>query len=192
MGLFYDVLSSINNPNLQGNVNTLETLTQTIQQVAGNNGIDAATTQSMMSTVGNYLRSALKDQQGSVGNQQLENLINQASGDNVLGGLLGGLGGLAGGTASTAVLQSLIPASVQQQIVNGIAQKTGLKAEMIQGILPVLIPAVLGLLKMGAPTAGGLPGRNPLLSAFLDGDRDGDVDLGDAFKFASRFLSPVR
>jgi hypothetical protein len=188
MGLIYDILSSINNPELQGNVGSLETITKTVQDVTQQNGIDPTTTQTMLSTVGNYLRSALADQRSTVGNQQLENLIGQATGGNLLGGLMGSLGGLAGGTASTALIQSLIPASVQQQIVNSIAQKTGLKAEMIQGLIPVIIPAVLGLLKMGTPKTSGLPGNNPLLNAFLDSDKDGDVDLGDAFKFASRFI----
>lgn len=93
MGLFYDVLSSINNPDLQGDVGSLETMTKTVQQLASSNGIDASTTQSMMSTVGNVLRSTLKDQRGTVGNQQLENLIGQATGGSMLGGLLGNLGG---------------------------------------------------------------------------------------------------
>ncbi|GFE69505.1 DUF937 domain-containing protein [Chroococcus sp. FPU101] len=184
MTLIYDILSSINNPELQGDVGSLETITKTVQDVTQQNGIDAATTQTMISTVGNYLRSALADQRSTVGNQQLENLIGQATGGNMLGGLMGGLGG----SASTALIQSLIPASVQQQIVTSISQKTGLKTEMIQGLLPVLIPAVLGLLKMGTPKTSGLPGNNSLLNTFLDGDKDGDVDLGDVFKFASRFL----
>lgn len=184
MALIYDILSSINNPELQGDASSLETITKTVQDVTQQNGIDAATTQTMLSTIGNYLRSALQDQRSTVGNQQLENLIGQATGGNMLGGLMGGLGGLAGGTASTALIQSLIPASVQQQIVTSISQKTGLKAEMIQGLLPVLIPAVLGLLKMGTPKSSSLPGNNSLLNSFLDGD----VDLGDAFKFASRFI----
>lgn len=188
MGLFYDILSSINNPELQGDVSSLEAITKTVQDVTQKNGIDSATTQTMLSTIGNYLRSSLLEQRSTGGNQQLENILGQATGGNALGGLLGGLGGLAGGTASTALIQSLIPASVQQQIVNTISQKTGLKAEMIQGLLPVLIPAVLGLLKMGTPKTSGLPGNNPLLNSFLDGDKDGDVDLGDVFKFASRFV----
>ncbi|PSF37482.1 DUF937 domain-containing protein [Aphanothece hegewaldii CCALA 016] len=188
MGLFYDILSSINNPELEGDVSSLETLTKTVQDLANNNGIDPSTTQTMISTVGNYLRSTLKDQRSTVGNQQLENLITQASGSNNLDGLLGSLGGLAGGTASTALIQSLIPESVQQQMVNSIAQKTGLNAEMIRGLIPVLIPVVLGLLKMGTPKTSSLPGNNPILNSFLDGDKDGDVDLGDAFKFASRFI----
>lgn len=188
MGLFYNILSSINNPNLQGDVSSLETITKTVQEVTAKNGIDPSTTQTMISTVGNYLQSTLKDQRNTVGNQQLENLLGQATGGNMLGNLMGGLGGLAGGSASTALIQSLIPASVQQQMVNSISQKTGLKAEMIQGLLPVLIPAVLGLLKMGTPKTSSLPGNNPLLNSFLDGDKDGDVDLGDAFKFASRFV----
>jgi hypothetical protein len=44
---------------------------------------------------------------------------------------------------------------------------------------------------LGAPTPGSI-GTNPLLTGFLDGDKDGDVDLGDVFKFATRFLNSPR
>jgi len=32
-------------------------------------------------------------------------------------------------------------------------------------------------------------GANPVLNAFLDADRDGDVDIADAMQMAGRYLS---
>lgn len=174
MGLFFDVLSAINNPNQQANVSQLESITQSIQQVASTQGIDASKTQSLMSALGGFLRPALKQQQTVMGGSQMESLL----------GRLGTVG------ASSAALSSLFPPQMQQQMIQSISQKTGLSPNMLQSAIPILVPAVLGLLNMGASKPG-VSGGNPLLSAFLDGDRDGDTDLGDVFKFASRFLSPV-
>ena len=67
MGLFFDVLSAINNPNQQANVEQLGGLTNEIQQVAGKFGLDAAATQSVVSAIGSQLRPALQ-QQATSGN----------------------------------------------------------------------------------------------------------------------------
>jgi hypothetical protein len=178
MGLFFDVLSAINNPNQQASVSQLESITNSIQQVASSQGIDAGKTQSLMSALGGFLRPALKQQRSAMGDNQLDNL----------------LGRFGGGTAATmgaSAISSLFPPQMQQQMIQSIAQKTGLSPNMLQSAMPVLIPAVMGLLSMGAKKPG-MGGGNPLLNAFLDSDRDGDTDLGDVFKFASRFLSPAR
>jgi hypothetical protein len=178
MGLFFDVLSAINNPNQQASVSQLEAITSSIQQVASSQGIDASKTQSLMSTLGGFLRPALKQQRSAMGENQLESLLNR----------------FGTGTATSAgasAISALFPPQMQQQMIQSIAQKTGLSPNMLQSAMPVLIPAVMGLLTMGAKKPG-TGGGNPLLSAFLDSDRDGDTDLGDVFKFASRFLSPVQ
>ena len=49
----------------------------------------------------------------------------------------------------------------------------------IQQLLPSLVPLILSFLQSGG---------NPLLNQFLDTDGDGDVDIADAIKLASRFL----
>lgn len=178
MGMFFDVLSAINNPNQQANVPQLESITNSIQQVVTSQGIDAGKTQALMSALGGFLRPALKQQQSAMGGGQLENL-------------LGRLGTGAGTAAGASAISSIFPPQMQQQMIQAIAQKTGLSPNMLQGAMPILIPAVLGLLSMGANKPGA-SGGNPLLSSFLDSDRDGDTDLGDVFKFATRFLSPAR
>ncbi|MEY3827810.1 MAG: hypothetical protein RLZZ148_2631 [Cyanobacteriota bacterium] len=100
---------------------------------------------------------------------------------NLLGKVLGG----------NAALESLFPDGVQEQISQTVAQRSGLGPSVIKSLLPALLPIVLGLLKMGSGKQGGLPTKNGILNAFLDSDRDGDVDLGDAFKFGMRFLNPL-
>lgn len=181
MGMFFDVLSAINNPNQQANVSQLESITNSIQQVATSQGLDASKTQSLMSALGGFLRPALKQQQSAMGGGQLESL---------LGRLSTGAGAAAGTAAGATALSSLFPPQMQQQMIQAVAQKTGLSPNMLQGAMPILIPAVLGLLNMGANKPG-TGGGNPLLTGFMNSDRDGDVDLGSVFKFANRFLSPA-
>lgn len=49
-----------------------------------------------------------------------------------------------------------------------------------QQMLPILVPLVLNLLQTGSQTRNPQGGANPVLNAFLDADRDGDVDISDA------------
>jgi hypothetical protein len=188
MSLFFDILSSINNPNQAGNVEQLTAATNAITSLAEKSGISPQVSETVLSSLGGYLRSALGEQKTSLGAGGLENQIGQMlGGGNPLGGLLGQL---TGGGIGAGVLGGLLSPDLQQQIADGIAQKTGLKSEQILSALPVLVPAVLGLLNMGK-SAGGI-GSNPLLASFLDTDKDGDTDLGDVLHFASRFANPGR
>jgi hypothetical protein len=171
MGLFFDVLSAINNPNQQGNVGQLETLTHTLGQAATTRGLDSAQMPTILSALGSVVGPALTQQKALVGGGQIENLIAQA-----------------GSTGGASALQSLFPSAMQSQMVESVAQKTGLNPSMLQPLLPMLLPTVLGLLNMGGSKPGH-QGPNTLLNTFLDGDRDGDTDLGDVMKFAGRFLN---
>lgn len=184
MGMFFEVLNAINNPDQQANVEQLKAVTDTVQKVAAENNLDPSTSLNVVSALGQALRPALQQQAQAVGGvDQLGSMISSLTGggDNPLAGILGQL---AGGSAAMAGLQKMIPEQMQQQIIQAVAQKTGLNAGMIQGMLPTLLPTVMGMFQMGANKQGG----NPLLNAFLDGDNDGDVDLGDMMKFAGRFL----
>lgn len=171
MGLFFEVLSAINNPNQQGNVDQLGAIVNAVQQVTG--GVDNSTTQTAMSAITGVLRSTLKQQASTGGAGALESMISQFSGG-----------------AGAGMLPSLLNTpQLQQQVAQVVAQKTGLNPSMVQSMLPGLITAALGFLKIG----DGKPGTgssNTVLDAFLNSDRDGNVDLGDAFKFASRFFNP--
>jgi len=169
MGLFFDVLSAINNPNQQGSVDQLGAIVNTVQQLT--TGVDDRTTQTAMSALTGVLRSTLKQQAATGGAGALESMLSQFTG---------------GAGALPSLLNS---PQMHQQLAQVVAQKTGLNPTMVQTMLPGLITAALGFLKIG----DGKPGSgasNTVLNTFLDSDRDGSVDLGDAFKFASRFLNP--
>ncbi len=169
MSLFFDVLSSINNPNQQASISHLETMTNAVQKVAGDHGIPSGQMPTILSAVGSAVLPALQQQAGGGGNP------------------LEALGGMLGNSA----LQSLLPAQAQTQLVEGLAQKTGLNASMLQSMVPTLIPVVMGFLNMGANKPG-QPGGNPLLSAFLGGGNDGGSDLGNVLSMANRFLNPAQ
>jgi len=173
MGLFFDILSSINNPNQQGNVSQLESVINTVNQLSTNYGIDASKMPSVISTVGSLIRPVLQ-QQKSLPGGSLESLLGQ----------------LIGASGNAAALQSLIPPQVQQQMVEAIGQITGLSANQIQTALPTIISSVVSLLNMGASKSGIEGSGNQILNAFLNADKDSDVDLGDVMKFSSRFLNP--
>ena len=54
-------------------------------------------------------------------------------------------------------------------------------------MLPTVLPLVLNMLQTGNDTDNPESG-NSVLTSFLDADGDGDVDIADAMKMASRFL----
>ena len=173
MNLFDAVLGAVNNPNQQASADQLGNLVGMVQQVSGNHGMDAATTQSVMSMVGNAVQSGLQDHIQANGMDSTQNLVDQIS----------------RGNAGTEAIASLIPPDVQQQVSSAIASKTGLDSGMIQSMLPSLIPIVLGMLQSGAPQTGAQsPGNNPLLNMFLDANHDGNLDVGDAMGLAMKFV----
>jgi hypothetical protein len=171
MGLFFDLLSSINNPNQAGSVEQLSQITNNINDIASNNNIDPSTMQGVMSSLGPVLGTFLKEK-GVGDNNPLDNIVGQFTGGGT--GLPGGLG-----------LESMMAGP----LINTISEKTGLDRNLLETVVPKLIPVVMNLLNMGK-TTGGVGGGNPLVNAFLDSDKDGDVDLGDVFKFANRFMNP--
>lgn len=175
MGLFFEVLSAINNPDQQASVSQLASVTNSIEQLSASRGIQPAQMDSMVSVLGGVLRSTLQKQQSTLGGNQLENLVAQA----------------AGKSNNLSMLQSVFTPQLQQQITQAVAQKTGISPNLVQTVLPTLIPSVMGLLNMGS-TKPGVQGSNSILTAFLDSDRDNDVDLGDVLKFSGRFLNPPR
>jgi len=176
MGLFFDVLSAVNNPQQAASVEQLGGLTQELQQVAGKFGLDAQGTQAALSALSSQLRPALQQ---------------QAQGGSLdLGALAGQVMGAASG-GNLGALSSLLPPEAQSAVLQGVAGKTGLNASQLEGLIPSLLPIVMKFFNLGAGAPGGMAGmaQNPLLKQFLDSDRDGDVDLGDVFKFAGRFLN---
>ncbi|UBF28407.1 DUF937 domain-containing protein [Kovacikia minuta CCNUW1] len=167
MALFDEILSAVANPEMQANPDQLSGILSTVQQLSNNYGTDPGTTQTLVSVVGNYLRSSLQ----AAGPNQAQSLVNQ----------------FGGTTPNQQAVEALLGAGMQQQLVQDLIQKTGLDPQTIQSMLPMLIPLALNLLQSGNNTQNPQAG-NPILNSFLDGDNDGDVDLGDVMNVAGRFL----
>lgn len=172
MSLFFDVLSAINNPNQQGNVEQLGSVVDSLQQLASHQGLAMEQMTAMLDSLGEALQPVLQDQASALGVGPLEGLLTKLSGSGSLG-----------------LLQVAIPRPIQQEIIQAVAKQTGLQADRIQAMLPQLIPAIMGLLAMGSAKPG-TSGQNGLLSAFLEGAPGQGTDLGTVIKFADRFLNP--
>jgi hypothetical protein len=176
MGMFDIIAGAIANPSTQGSNSQVGNILSAVQQIAGSQGASTAATPALMSTVGGFVRSSLQEKRQTQGNAAVEGLINQFAGTN----------------PNVAAVQALFNQSQQSQVAEAVANKTGLNSQAIIAMLPVLVPLVLNLLKTGAnkadaPAAQTAQG-NPVLNAFLDGDRDGDVDLGDIMAQAGKFM----
>ena len=173
MGLFDQILGAIGNPNQQASTNQLGSILGAVEQLSGNQGVDAGTTQLAMSVLGGYVRSALQDVRSQSGDAQAQQVVNQFSGTN----------------PNPEAVQSLFGGGQLAQIVQDIAQKTGLNNATVQAMIPVLVPLVLNLLQTGSNTQNPAQGGNPVLKTFLDADGDGDVDITDTISMASRFMN---
>ena len=169
MGLFDQIMGAIANPKQQANPDQMSDILGTVQQIANSNNLDAGTSETMVSVVGGHVRSALQQQQAEGGDSQVAAIVNQ----------FGGIG------SNPAAVSALFSPDQQAQIATEIAQRTGLPAGTIQGLLASLIPILLNLLGSGKTLEGN---SNPLLNNFLDANNDGNVDLGDAMRLASRFM----
>lgn len=173
MSLFFDVLSSINNPNQQGSIDQLSSVMDSVQQLAGSQGMNTDQMGGILNALGEALQPTLTEQAATMSTGQLEGMLSKLSG--------------AGGAAALA---AAIPPQMQQQLIEAVAQKSGLNAGMIQTMLPKLLPVVIGLLSMGAAKPGTVSSGNPLLKTFLNSGAPNSTDLGTVVKFAERFLNP--
>jgi len=172
MGLFDEILNAVNNPSQQGNEAQLSGILDAVQQLNSNMGTSPDTTQSLVSGLGGYVRSALQEKQATEGTGSVQSILDQ----------------FAGTGANPQALGALFSPSQQEQVVQGLSQRTGVNAQTIAALLPVLIPIVLNLLQTGRNTQNPQAGNN-VLGTFLDGDRDGDVDITDVLGMAGRYLN---
>ncbi len=175
MGLFDQVIGAIDNPKQQASSSDLGAILGTVQQLGGSQGASSDNIQTLMSIVGQYARSSLKETSQTAGRGQAEEMVDR----------------FAGTGPSTDAMQALFSPRQRDEIANTAAQRTGLNRDTIMTLLPIVVPLVLKFLKTGS-SASGVPRQNQsnsVLSMFLDSDNDGDVDMGDAIAMAGRFLS---
>ncbi len=173
MSLFNQILSAIDSPELEANSNQLGNILGTVQRLSNStsNNANSSDIQSAMSIIGNFTRSALKEQRSQGGSSQVQQIVNQ----------------FAGTQASPLAVQTLFNSSQVQNMIEQISSRTGMNAQTIRTLLPVLVPLVLNFLKTGNNTHNA-QAANPVLNSFLDTDGDGDIDIADAMSMASRYL----
>jgi hypothetical protein len=80
MSLFFDVLSSINNPNQQASTDQLSAVTNSFQQLANSQGMNTDQMSSVLSALGGSLQPVLKQQASMMGTGQLDGMINKIAG----------------------------------------------------------------------------------------------------------------
>lgn len=173
MGLFDQIINAIDNSEQQGSSGQMAGILSTIQQLSDSYGADPTTVQSVLSVVGNYVRSALQQKRATDGNEEAEAIVARNSGT----------------YPNPQAVHALFSRNQEEQIAAVAAQRTGLNVGTIQQMLPILVPLVLNLLQTGTRVQNQRGGSNPVLSAFMDADRDGDVDIADALQMAGRYLS---
>ena len=171
MGLFDMINDAISNPAQEASPDQVGSILGAAQALTGSSGASFDQVQSVMSVVGNFTRSALKEKRDTEGDNQVQSLVNQ----------------LSGTVGNQFAVNALFNLPQVQQIVELAIEKTGLPEDTIKSMLPVVLPLVLKLLQTGNPTDNS-EGGNSVLSSFLDADGDGDVDISDALGLASRFL----
>ncbi|OKH29210.1 DUF937 domain-containing protein [Chroogloeocystis siderophila] len=182
MGLFDQILGAINNPSQQASSGQLVNILNTVQQLSNSYHTNPSTMQSLMSIVGNYVRSGLQQKRSRDGYDQTQAFVNQYS----------------GASPNPQAVSGLFSQSQIQQLAQFAAQRTGLNPNMIVQMLPILVPVVLNLLQSGsrvqnAPVANTQTNnRNTVLDTFLDANGDGEVDIADAIQLAGRYLGQSR
>lgn len=166
MGLFFDILSSLNDPKQQGTMAHLSQVMGDLDLLRDRHGIDDATLQSLMSALGIPMQDAL--QRRSSG-QFLGSFLNQFASN------------------PARDLNHLFPLEQRHQMMQGLAQRSGIDETLVRSLLPTLVPLVIRLLNLGSHSQDA-NANNPVLQQFIQGDRP---DLGEVVRFAQRFLHPA-
>ena len=172
MSLFNQILQALDNPEQTASKEQLGGILDAVQQIGKDNQAPTSDMESAMSIVGAFTRSALQSQRSQGGDFPVQQLINN----------------FAGNQSSAQAIESLFGNSKLQDMIGQVSARIGLNANVVRGMLPTLVPLVLSLLKTGQNN-NSLKQGNPVLNSFLDSDGDGDVDMADAMRMASRYLS---
>lgn len=171
MGLFDQVIKAVADPSRKASPGQLADILGAAKQVGAQNNADSETMQQAMSVIGGFVRSSLNNKRQTEGDGAAQALIEQ------------------GAANGAAVIPQLFNNAQLTEMISAVTQKTSLNTNQVQGILPMVLPLVMRFLstgnkKQGAPATD----NNPILTAFLDGDGDGDVDMGDIMGMAGKFM----
>ncbi len=171
MGLFDQVMKAVADPSKQASIGQLTQILGSAKQIANENNADADTMQQAMSVIGGFVRSSLKDTRKAQGDDAAQALIEEGSNN------------------GAAVISKLFNNAQLAEMISAVAQRTNLNSSQVQQILPVALPLVMKFLSSGNAKGGAAKtSSNPVLTAFLDGDGDGDVDMGDLLGMAGKFM----
>lgn len=172
-----DLISSApSNPDQQANEGELGAIVGTLRGPSAQHGLDLSTTHALMSTVGDFVRTALQQQHAQVGREGVQAIARD----------------YAGTTPDQGAVALLFSADQQQHIAQAAARRVGVDPGLVMRLLPVLVPVVLKLLHTGSSTQPEAHGANPLLSAFLAGGQGDNMDLGGAFRMLGGLLGSSR
>ena len=182
MSLFDAVLASLNDPSRATQQGDLERLSSAFGGGGGPSPTDAG---QLASLIGGFLKPMLQEQHAIGGAQGVDTYLQD----------------IKQNSGTPDQLRLVLGADRVDQMVGRAEQKTGLDANTILRFLPIVLPAVIGLLQSGRRTAvpaatgvtsatgaGAGSQTNPILAQFLDSDGDGDVDMADVVRLTSRFL----
>ncbi|MGB7087162.1 MAG: DUF937 domain-containing protein [Phormidesmis sp.] len=171
MGLFDQVMKAVADPSRKASASQLGGILGSAQQIGQQNNASSETMQQAMSVIGGFVRSSLKEKRQAEGDNAAQSLIEQ------------------GAANGAAVIPQLFNNAQLAEMISAVTQKTNLNTNQVQGILPMVLPLVMQFLSAGNKKQG-VPATdtNPILTAFLDGDGDGDVDMGDMLGMAGKFM----
>jgi hypothetical protein len=176
MSLFDAVLASLNDPSRATQMSDLESLSSAFEG-------GSSSANQVAGLIGGFLKPMLREQQALSGPESVDSLLHE----------------IKQSADSPDRLRQVLGADRMDQMVGRAQQKTGLDASAILRLLPIVLPAIIGLLQSGRPAAapeapaseaGAQTGSqtNPILGQFLDSDGDGDVDMEDVVRLTSVFL----
>lgn len=176
MNLFDAALASLNDSSRATQLSDLESLSSAFG--------GGSSTNQVAGLIGGFLKPMLQEQQAVAGTQGVDALLQD----------------IKQNADSPDRLTQVLGAGRMNEMVGHAERRTGLDANAILRLLPIVLPAVIGLLQSGrtapapaAPATGtGSPKAasqtNPILAQFLDSDGDGDVDMADLTRLTSVFL----
>ena len=170
MNFFQTILDSIENPNHAGTQQDLSALLNVAQALPLGQGAQQ-TLQPILGVLGAHLQGALSQQQQNSGQAAV-----QQTGAN-----------LSQPGVGVQEIRTLFGQERFDGLINEISQRTGLNSQLVLGLLPMLIPALMKLLATGKHQSDP-QAPNPVLNNFLGSSQNGGALLTEAFQLASRFL----